>query len=449
MLDDLGKNIQRNQRWALKDWVQGAKLLVIATDVHGLKGDDYVQFACAHLPIEGKTQSARARAAYELHLLGYAQDGQPANGDLLIQEYEAQAALRPFNFEWPHWRSVTKRLRREAQEREQGDGIPTGEDAEATADAKDGHADDAEDDPVAPIDPLAQMDSDNQKLRADLNAAQQRFKSERAAREEVADALARLQSDITRLLSANNEKALWESMPPNPTPEPPHTPRSQFEPEAALESPTDPPRTVGEAVNLVYRRRQTETCETVAETLRLVPMHDWERDDFERLKEALDGVADWLGNHNETAWTFFSFETSPILFGTTDGVLIYEDGLKKVLTWPQAMERIAPRVEEAKRKRELERRQQAFHNIMARTLPAKRKLKVAKALADEVMALQPTEIRPEMERAVDFVRAMKKDDERFAKCRTFNDYVRKALVITAPPKMLLLPPPELGPTATA
>ena len=45
MLDDLRKNIQQNQRWALKDWVEGAKLLVIATDVHGLKGDDYVQFA--------------------------------------------------------------------------------------------------------------------------------------------------------------------------------------------------------------------------------------------------------------------------------------------------------------------------------------------------------------------------------------------------------------------
>ena len=59
MLDDLRKNIQQNQRWALKDWVEGAKLLVIAADVHGLKGDDYVQFACAHMPIEGKTRRPR------------------------------------------------------------------------------------------------------------------------------------------------------------------------------------------------------------------------------------------------------------------------------------------------------------------------------------------------------------------------------------------------------
>ena len=108
----------------------------------------------------------------------------------------------------------------------------------------------------------------------------------------------------------------------------------------------EPPRTVEEAINLLYGRRQAETCESVAEALHSVPMRDWERDDFDRLKEALDGVADWYGDHNDMAHTLFSFETSPILFGTSNGVLIYEDGLK-VLTWPQAMERIAPEVEEA------------------------------------------------------------------------------------------------------
>ena len=74
-------------------------------------------------------------------------------------------------------------------------------------------------------------------------------------------------------------------------------------------------------------------------------------------------------------------------------MLIYEDGLK-VLTWPEAMERIAPEVEEAKRKRELERRQQEMQRIIRTKLPAKRKLKAMKSLLDEVMALQPTTIRP-------------------------------------------------------
>ena len=198
----------------------------------------------------------------------------------------------------------------------------------------------------------------------------------------------------------------------------------------------EPPRTVEEAINLLYGRRQAETCESVAEALHSVPMRDWERDDFDRLKEALDGVADWYGDHNDMAHTLFSFETSPILFGTSNGVLIYEDGLK-VLTWHQAMERIAPELEEAKRKRDLERREQAYRKIMARKLPAKRKLKAMKSLLVEIMALQPTTISPEAERAIDFIRAMPKDDERFAVCRTFDEYLRKATEVTAPPE----PPP--------
>ena len=192
----------------------------------------------------------------------------------------------------------------------------------------------------------------------------------------------------------------------------------------------EPPRTVEEAIDLLYGRRQAETCESVAEALHSVPMRDWDRDDFDRLKEALDGVADWYGDHNDMAHTLFSFETSPILFGTSNGVLIHEDGLK-VLTWAQAMERIAPELEEAKRKRELEQREQAYRKIMAGKLPAKRKLKAMRPLLDELMALQPTTIKPEAVRAIDFIRGMPKDDERFAVCQTFADYLRKATEITA------------------
>ena len=134
------------------------------------------------------------------------------------------------------------------------------------------------------------------------------------------------------------------------------------------------------------------------------------------------------------AHTLFSFETAPILFGTADGVLIYEDGLK-VLTWQAAMERIAPEVEEAKRRREIERRQEAFRKIMATKLPAKRKLQKMKSLLNEVMALQPTEIKPEGLRAIDFIGAMAKDDEQFSKCQTFADYLRKVIEITAPPEL--------------
>src|ERR1700733_5988558 len=150
------------------------------------------------MPIEAKSHAAKARAAYDLYLLGYAAEGQPANGDLVIQELEAQAKLRPFNFEWPHWRTVTARLRKAAKEKEQGDGIPAGEDEPAEDMPSD-----------QPVDPVAQEDSDNQRLRAELDAARQSFRSERAEKEEVQELL-RHRSDITRPLSVS-EKALWDS----------------------------------------------------------------------------------------------------------------------------------------------------------------------------------------------------------------------------------------------
>ena len=250
LLDEITKGIQHNQKGALKGWVEGAKWLVIVTDVHGLRGPDYVQFAVSHLPIEGKTAGAKERAAYELYLLGFAKEGQPANGDLIIQECEAQAKLRPHNFEWPHWRNVTARLRREARENQQGDGIPAGEEdadpdagegtdtAEDTEDAG-GSAPDAPEKDTRPVDPVAEIDAANQKLRIELDTVRQSYRSERAAREEMQDALHRLRSDITRLL-CESEKALWDAMPPPP---PPHTPVSQPEPisETAPEpEPTEP-----------------------------------------------------------------------------------------------------------------------------------------------------------------------------------------------------------------
>lgn len=447
LLDDCRKRIQQNQRRALREWVEGAKLLVIATDVHGLKGDDYVQFACAHMPIEGKTQSAKSRAAYGLYLLGYAEEGQPSNGDLVIQEYEAEARRRQHNFEWPHWRSVTARLRREARERAQGYGIPAHEDAEDAA--PDAEEPDAPDEDTR-VDPVAQMDAENQRLRVELDAARQSFETERTAREEVQDALHCLRTDIARVLSMS-EKAMWDAMPPPP---PPEARADGPEPDTTSETPPEPepppmpapePCRMSEAIDLIYGQgREHRTCESVADVLRQCAHSEWDEDDFDRLKEALDGAADWYGDHNDIAHTLFRFETSPILFGTADGVLIYEDHGLKVLTWPEAMSRIAPQIEEDSSNRERDRRQQAFRKIMATKLPAKRKWKSVKSLLDDVMALEPTTIRPEAERAIDFIRAMPKDDERFADCRTFAAYLGKATEITAPPetpKMLMLPPP--------
>ena len=212
MLDDVGKSIQHNEEGALRGWVSGAELLVIVTDVHKLRDDDYVQFACAHLPIEGKTQEAKRRTCYELYLLGYAEEGRPSNGALVIQECEAQAKLRPNNFEWPHWRSVTRRLRQAAQEAQQGDGMPAGNTEKDAADTDADEPDAPIEDLRRPVDPVTQVDAENQNLRAELDAARQSYKQERMAREEAQDALHRLRSDIIKLLS-ESEKALWNTPP--------------------------------------------------------------------------------------------------------------------------------------------------------------------------------------------------------------------------------------------
>ena len=115
---------------------------------------------------------------------------------------------------------------RAAKEKEQGDGIPAGEDAE---DADQG-ADEPDED--TPVDPVAKMDAENQKLRVELDAARQSFKSERAAKEEVQDALHRLRADITRVLCTRRRRC---GTPCHATtaPEPPETRAEEPEPETA------------------------------------------------------------------------------------------------------------------------------------------------------------------------------------------------------------------------
>jgi hypothetical protein len=194
----------------------------------------------------------------------------------------------------------------------------------------------------------------------------------------------------------------------------------------------EPPRTENEVLDLIYRRKQTETCESIADALRHVQMQDWEPDDFDRLAKNLEAHAQWDGDHNGMAHEFVMFAGVPALFGTADGILIYDDGLK-VLRWAQAMARIAPQVEEAKCRREAERRREEGRQIISSRLPAKRKLAAMKTRLDQLTALQPTTINPETALAIDFIRAMLKDDERFADCRTFYDYLLKAIEITLPP----------------
>ena len=70
--------------------------------------------------------------------------------------------------------------------------------------------------------------------------------------------------------------------------------------------------------------------------------------------------------------------------------------------------------------------------IIGRKLPARRKLKAMKSLLDEFMALQPP-IGPQVEQAINCIRTMQEDDERFTDCRTFHDYINRAVACSDPP----------------
>ena len=174
ILDNIAKKIKHHERWALREWIEGAKLPVIMADEHGYKGERYQQFAKDHLPIENP------RDAENLYLLGYG-----TNGDDVLAECEAEARINP-RFVTPHWRTVVARLRREAKKRARGEG---------TGDAEETGEDEA--------DPVAQRDAEIVKLKAQVKAAAQQlytttqqYKSERIKREETEEEVERLRAKV-------------------------------------------------------------------------------------------------------------------------------------------------------------------------------------------------------------------------------------------------------------
>jgi hypothetical protein len=83
-LDDIRQRIQYHGKGSLREWIDAAKLIALAQDVHGLRGEALCQFATAHLGglLEDKTLKTRQRIVDELYILGHAPPGQPANGDV-------------------------------------------------------------------------------------------------------------------------------------------------------------------------------------------------------------------------------------------------------------------------------------------------------------------------------------------------------------------------------
>ena len=398
LLDDATKRIQHHQKWALREWIEAAKLLVVMQEHHGYRGERYEQFALAHLPIK------TTRDAHSLYLLGF-------HGDAVLAESEAQEKLVS-NYEPPHWRSIVARLRREAQKKEQGDG------AGADPEGKD-KAEEKETEPDAKSDAADEMDARDARiheLQDELAITKQTFRSERAKLEERIETL----SDVSKLLRAS-EKAMWDTMPASPSPEPPTAleppPTPEREPEPAWES-----LTIGGAISMIYAIEGAATCSAVRDILARCDLSCFDSKDFTCLQQRLEGAAQWQGDHYDLACSFVWFEESArVIFATAQGCVVYERGKVCVLSWEDAAERIAPQMERHRR----EVRNWQFADVTLRTkLPAKRKLKKAKELLNALLA-QPG-ITTTDQAAVEYIRAMTADEPQFGSCRTFRDYMHNA-----------------------
>jgi hypothetical protein len=207
---------------------------------------------------------------------------------------------------------------------------------------------------------------------------------------------------------------------PAPDPEPDPLPTLRPIPGERGQTPFD-------AIDEVYHLPIETTCQMVADVLRRYPLDQWDRDDFDRLVEGLEGRAGW-SQCAAIVEPFFALDTtdSHKLFCTeAEGVLEYRDGSLEICSWGSIGQRIAPAMAEAKQRHAQRRREQRGRDILHTRLPKVRKLKAMKVLIDEILTCQPT-ISGRGQQAFEHIRAMPRDDPQFADCTTFMQYLDKA-----------------------
>jgi hypothetical protein len=227
---------------------------------------------------------------------------------------------------------------------------------------------------------------------------------------------------------------------PDPEPDPDHTPSipdpdpdsypapSILNPEPTL--PLEDIRSPFDAIDEVYSPPIDTTCQMVAEVLRPYPLDQWDRNDFDRLVEGLEGRAECS--------QCFTIGEPFIMLDTTDsrkvfctkaeGVLEYRDGRLEICSWEAIEQRIAPALAERKQRTDQRQREQRSRDIHRTRLPKIRKIKVMKALIDELLTCRPDITEPGHQ-VIAHIRAMSRDDPQFADCTTFRQYFDKAVEI--------------------
>jgi hypothetical protein len=125
----------------------------------------------------------------------------------------------------------------------------------------------------------------------------------------------------------------------------------------------------GKAVAMIYGL-DDRSCDKVADFLRRCDFKDFEEEDFCELAQRLDGAGRWEGDHTELAHGFCRYEkTARAMFANGPGIVVYDQGAVRVLTWQEARERVATQLAEEERQRSLDRARERGGEILRTQLP--------------------------------------------------------------------------------
>jgi hypothetical protein len=186
-----------------------------------------------------------------------------------------------------------------------------------------------------------------------------------------------------------------------------------------------PELTIGQAVHAVYALDE-RTCDRVADILDRSPLEAWDDAELMEVAQALDGCSEWHVEHVQAiCHTFAQHSDGPLLFCTSDDVLVWEGPEKglQIYRWDAVREIMAPHIEAARRKEEPRQREEESRKLVVKKLPAKLKLKAVKERLNRLIALGTAKFSDEAQRAIEHIRQMPDDDERYSDCKTLQQYV--------------------------
>ena len=168
-LDHCKRRWQYGGKIALEARIEAGKLLKAKYDADpAFRGERYEKFAYAHGCATNKSD------AHAMYTLG-------EWGDAYFARCEAEARLN-VNFDWPSWRTAAAEIKREQKKL-----VDATHGADEDRDEEEDHA---------PLDQSSELQRERDNLEAQVKAATQQSRSERARREELEEQIAALQEQL-------------------------------------------------------------------------------------------------------------------------------------------------------------------------------------------------------------------------------------------------------------